>query len=50
MTIDTQKVVSVNYKLTAKSSGEKEEQHIETTREGEPFVFLFGRGFIAFGV
>jgi len=44
MTIDTQKVVSVNYKLTAKSSGEKEEQHIETTREGEPFVFLFGNG------
>jgi len=44
MTIENNKVVSVSYKLTAKKAGEQEEQHVETTEEGQPFVFLLGSG------
>lgn len=44
MTIDTNRVVSVSYTLTAKKAGEKEETQVEKTKEGDPFVFLYGVG------
>lgn len=40
MTIDKDTVVSVNYHLSVKGSGEK----VEETSKEHPFVFLFGAG------
>ncbi len=44
MVIEANKVVSVSYTLTSKQAGQKEETNIEKTRDGEPFMFLFGSG------
>ncbi len=44
MIIESNKVVSVNYKLTAKKDKTSEEAHIETADDSHPFVFLFGAG------
>ena len=44
MTIETNKVVSVSYNLTAKRAGEAAEHPVEKTKAGEPFIFLFGVG------
>ena len=43
MTINKNKVVSVNYHLTGKEEG-GEEQLIEQTSIEKPFVFLYGVG------
>ena len=43
MTIENNKVVSVNYHLTGKIDG-GEEELIEQTSDDNPFVFLFGTG------
>ena len=43
MTISQNKVVSVNYHLTAKV-GDQPEQLVEKTSNDKPFVFLFGSG------
>ena len=43
MTISKNKVVSVNYHLTAKV-GDQPEQLVEKTSDEKPFVFLFGAG------
>ncbi len=40
MTIENNKVVSVNYKLAIKGTGEQ----VEETSKEHPFVFLFGAG------
>ena len=44
MTIEKNKVVSVNYNLTSKKPGETQEQFIEKTDSTNPFVFLYGVG------
>ena len=44
MKIETNKVVSVSYHLSTRGPGDKEETVVEKTREGDPFVFLFGGG------
>jgi FKBP-type peptidyl-prolyl cis-trans isomerase SlyD len=44
MTIDKDTVVSVSYHLKSKRAGEKEEQTVEITKAGDPFIFLFGSG------
>ncbi|HMT27918.1 MAG TPA: FKBP-type peptidyl-prolyl cis-trans isomerase [Bacteroidia bacterium] len=43
MKIDTNKVVSVTYRLEANPTGE-EKKHIETAGADKPLVFLFGSG------
>jgi FKBP-type peptidyl-prolyl cis-trans isomerase SlyD len=44
MIIDINKVVAVNYSLSVNDFPEGEKELVEETREGEPFVFLFGNG------
>ena len=44
MSIETNKVVSVSYRLTDKKADETQEKQIEVTKDGDPFVFLFGVG------
>jgi FKBP-type peptidyl-prolyl cis-trans isomerase SlyD len=44
MNIETNSVVSVSYQLSSKSTGETKESIVETTKPGDPFVFLFGKG------
>jgi|SRR5688572_8754228 len=43
MKIDTNKVVSVTYRLEANPSGQ-EKKHIETADVSRPLIFLFGSG------
>lgn len=44
MTIEANKVVSVNYNLTSKKTGQTEEVFVEKTSTANPFVFMFGVG------
>jgi FKBP-type peptidyl-prolyl cis-trans isomerase SlyD len=44
MIIEANKVVSVNYTLSSKKAGQKEEAQVEKTSIDNPFVFLFGVG------
>lgn len=44
MYIEQNTVVSVSYNLSSKKAGQTQETVVEKTKEGEPFVFLFGGG------
>src|SRR5437762_1532535 len=44
MIIEHKKVVAVEYHLTSKGKGQKEEKFVEKTGKENPLVFLFGTG------
>jgi len=44
MIINSKTVVSVNYRLTVRNESMQEEELVEETSDGRPFVFLFGAG------
>src|ERR1017187_10196049 len=44
MIIENNSVVSVSYELSSKSTGETAASVVETTKPGDPFVFIFGNG------